>query len=301
MDCKANYSACVTCDNAASWYKSGVTCLNKANFLPHQGVLTSTNTVVNCLDFYCTNCKDDHTICLACDTLSGYYLHVGVCKNQAMLGSNEGINTASGTISPCTESGCSDCKADHSVCISLATPQQLPLLPIPLTPSPPSPPPTDPPATPSPVCGSPGCLSCVPNPGICKKCDRQQDYILRGPNCVLISSLVAKEGINQQINTVEPCADSNCVNCTNNYQICTECDQANGYILVNGNCELPKNSQSEEPEQGFGLFKLMRTSYDSRQLTGTVVFDTLTTMQLNLSTDGTNSVITIQDEVEQKS
>jgi hypothetical protein len=30
------------------------------------------------------------------------------------------------------------------------------------------------------------------------------------------------------------------VNCTNNYQICTECDQANGYILVNGNCELPK-------------------------------------------------------------
>ena len=37
--------------------------------------------------------------------------------------------------------------------------------------------------------------------------------------------------------TFKPCAVTNCVKCVDNYQICTECDQANGYILVNGSCD----------------------------------------------------------------
>jgi hypothetical protein len=40
-------------------------------------------------------------------------------------------------------------------------------------------------------------------------------------------------GPNWNTQTIVPCALPYCLTCRDNYQICTECDTANGYILVN--------------------------------------------------------------------
>ena len=36
--------------------------------------------------------------------------------------------------------------------------------------------------------------------------------------------------------SVKPCVSEGCMNCTNNYQICTECDTSRGYILQDSSC-----------------------------------------------------------------
>ena len=56
--------------------------------------------------------------------------------------------------------------------------------------------------------------------------------------CVNRSIIPVRFGIDAGTQSIKPCADSNCVNCIDNYQTCTECDTANGYILVSGSCFL---------------------------------------------------------------
>src|SRR3990167_1531342 len=155
IDCRDDYRACKKCDTTLLYYLKGTVCQNKANITGSYGVNAPVGTIEPCASGFCNKCIDDYTNCTECNVAASYYLHNGVCKNQAMLGSNEGINAANGTISLCAIASCFDCKVDYTVCVSMTPP------------TPPATPPT------TPVCGSPGCLSCVPNPGICQQCDRQ--------------------------------------------------------------------------------------------------------------------------------
>src|SRR3990167_9343965 len=81
--------------------------------------------------------------------------------------------------------------------------------------------------------------------------------------CVDLSYVKLGRGItpNRQI---VPCADSNCVNCTNNYQICTECDQANGLTLSGTVCV----------EDTIRTIYVVNTRFDPRQLIAAVEFNT---------------------------
>ena len=84
-----------------------------------------------------------------------------------------------------------------------------------------------------------GCLSCLDDYTQCKTCDVGTSYYKLNGACYLYSAIPDGYGIittGQQ--NLGACVDANCKKCSANYQICTECDQANGYILVNGSCPI---------------------------------------------------------------
>ncbi len=56
--------------------------------------------------------------------------------------------------------------------------------------------------------------------------------------CLHPSEYPAASGLDPATESVRPCVPSNCLDCTNNYQICTECDTSRGYILQDGSCDL---------------------------------------------------------------
>src|SRR3990167_7720979 len=252
-------------------------CKNAALMGGNQGANVGLGTVVSCQEAECTNCKSNYQMCATCNTGSSFYLDSITCKNQAVLGANQGINSALGTVVACQTTNCLDCKANYQTCISCDTgsgfyldsitcknqamltsgqginiPSQI------ISP-----------------CFSSGCINCKADHLTCLECDGSQGYTLNNTNCL------------------RRCADTRCSNCPNNYQICTECDQANGYILVNGNCELPKNIKlvSETIRQ-------RKYEYSDRSVTVVFQFDIDKESLIDLEL---NKLAEILDEVEQKS
>jgi hypothetical protein len=73
----------------------------------------------------------------------------------------------------------------------------------------------------------------------CYACDSAQKRFLNNTKCISPPEFSNGFGVDLATNTITTCIDTNCVRCVDNYQICTECDQANGYILVNGSCAMP--------------------------------------------------------------
>ena len=59
--------------------------------------------------------------------------------------------------------------------------------------------------------------------------------------CLLKTEFPRFFGADTTNKLVKHCSD-NCVKCVDNYQICTECDQANGYAKIDGSCSLPPNN-----------------------------------------------------------
>ncbi len=66
----------------------------------------------------------------------------------------------------------------------------------------------------------------------CLKCI--DGYYRQSSSCLNVSSLLPRFGVSGD--SVVACYDDNCMNCSDNYQICTECDTSRGYILANGAC-----------------------------------------------------------------
>ncbi len=76
------------------------------------------------------------------------------------------------------------------------------------------------------------------NKDACTACDGSNHYELIDGSC----RLQAGYGyLNKTLEVVQPCASEGCMNCTNNYQICTECDTSRGYILAKLICRHRKN------------------------------------------------------------
>ena len=80
------------------------------------------------------------------------------------------------------------------------------------------------------------CKRCVSDSKVCNRC--LDGYFLKDNQCLSKTHFPVRHGIDSATMSIKPCADSNCVNCVDNYQTCTECDTANGYILVSGSCRL---------------------------------------------------------------
>ena len=96
------------------------------------------------------------------------------------------------------------------------------------------------------------CQSCIP---AYYRSNLQSDN-----RCLKPTDIPVRHGIDSATMSIKPCADSNCVNCVDNYQTCTECDTANGYILVSGSCVVgvevtltcqPVNGSSASPTFAF--------------------------------------------------
>src|SRR3990167_1888602 len=112
-------------------------------------------------------------------------------------------------------------------------------------------------------CADSACQTCAVS-DVCQSCSQlsSRPYLLNS-KCIDLPTIGKKQGINPKREVV-PCADSNCVNCTNNYQICTECDQANGLTLSGTVCV----------EDTIRTIYVVNTRFDPRQLIAAVEFNT---------------------------
>src|SRR3990167_5219556 len=149
-------------------------------------------------------------------------------------------------------------------------------------------------------CTDTNCLLCPLNADTCAGCD-SQTAVLVGGTCYLLSSIPTGFGMNLSTATSVPCASSGCTFCKSNYQICTECDQANGYILDNGQCKIATlEENSSDPTLNsaadqFSSIKIRRAKYRYNKMSAEVIF-TVTCEQRYQT-----QFITVLDEVEQKS
>ena len=107
------------------------------------------------------------------------------------------------------------------------------------------------------TCTSIGCINCTGDNSKCRECNITEGYYLwtHGYACMDRSSFTDGYGFDNSSLTFEKCSLPNCYNCTNNYEICTQCDTAKGYILDNGTCTLMDR----------GLYKLKSKAYDLKK------------------------------------
>ena len=80
---------------------------------------------------------------------------------------------------------------------------------------------------------------CTKKSGVlCDKC-LPEYYLSLGQvdnQCVLENEIPSGYGIDRTAREIKSCTIENCKNCTPDYQMCIDCDSANGYFLINGNC-----------------------------------------------------------------
>ena len=259
IDCGRDYMICLKCNLKESYYidkekgrcyAKNLTEKEESKMPKGRGPNKDTGEVQYCTEEGCANCSQDYLACAACDTSAAWYLSSadGKCyssvKNDAEIAMpvGKGPNIKAGLVFQCESHGCYDCHINFNYCLrcdvnsghflntSTQTCYTLPYLPI----------------------GSganretgdisyceagPNCYNCKSDYKKCTRCNDADDYFLENGDCISKPFINEKFGVNRISHRIEPCAVTNCVKCVDNYQICTECDQANGYILVNGSCE----------------------------------------------------------------
>jgi hypothetical protein len=71
----------------------------------------------------------------------------------------------------------------------------------------------------------------------CTTCDVANNYYLLNGVCYAYASIPDGYGIvTTGVQTLQACADTNCVKCVANRTICTACNSTLGYVLVDGTC-----------------------------------------------------------------
>ena len=90
-------------------------------------------------------------------------------------------------------------------------------------------------------CTDPNCVDCCSSTSLCTACNTTGGWLLNTvlDQCqhpTLSPQFSAGVGFDNVSGNLLACATAYCQNCSANYQICTACDQANGYVLVNGTC-----------------------------------------------------------------
>jgi hypothetical protein len=244
LRCPSTYVTCTACDTATGWYLNGNVCQNAASFPVGMGPNLVNGMVVSCTDPSCGNCDTNYLICSGCNVNSQYYLNTltSQCIHQSQIADTFGADQITGTIALCADPNCQKCQADITVCSSckvsagyfLFNTTCVDLNNIP------------------PgfgidnvnfvikVCTAGlGCLNCKMDFTNCISCDSAKKMYLNDTLCISPNQFSPGYGVDLNANAIAICLDTNCVRCVDNYQICTECDQANGYILVNGSCAMP--------------------------------------------------------------
>src|SRR3990167_3529791 len=140
----------------------------------NEGVKVETGTIVPCQSTGCLDCKMNYQICVCCNTLSGYYLDGTTCKTINLLSPNQGINSLLGTIAPCMQKGCRDCKANYQVCVACDTANGY-------------------------------CRDVT--------CDSVNGYYRDGTTCKTQSMLGINQGINTALQTITSCRTAGCLDC----------------------------------------------------------------------------------------
>jgi hypothetical protein len=135
--------------------------------------------------------------------------------------------------------------------------------------------------------GSLVCLECLP--------EYYRDSTTEPKNkCLLKIEFPPFFGADTANKLIKHCSD-NCVKCVDNYQICTECDQANGYAKIDGRCSLPPNS-SVPVIQASKNITVVEASYTRSTNMATIAFNT-SIMLLIIHEDCSEQNLTLIDDV----
>ena len=251
--CKTDITGCTACDTVSNYWlqtSPSITCLQPGSMPAGKGPNTVNGGIKPCAVVQCTTCNLDADSCLACNTGGSFYLNstANSCQLSASFSDGFGVSTITSMIAACSITGCKTCKTDITGCTACDTVSNYWLQ-----------------TSPSITCLQPGsmpagkgpntvnggikpcavvqCTRCSNNADVCMACNSGGGYYYySGTNtCTDISNqpLIGPLGINSISGVWQVCSDPKCQKCQANYQTCTECDQANGYILVNGACSNP--------------------------------------------------------------
>jgi hypothetical protein len=239
--CQADYQACTACDTTANYWLNTTdkTCVYYTDIIDRFGANHADGKITSCQDVNCIKCKDDVTVCSACDTSLNYWLNTAthVCTYYTAIADRFGADTSTGSIAACSDSNCLQCKADITLCTGcdtslsyyLNTNSSACLL-----------------LTTIPdynganlvsgqvaLCSDPNCIQCQANYLQCTACDFSADYYLEQStfSCLLNSTLPNRKGPDLTNKIVVDCLDTACLNCRANYQECSQCDTASSYYL----------------------------------------------------------------------
>lgn len=250
MQCSSNIQVCQICNTKSGWYLNTTTstCQSPADFASGFGVddtRRTTPVIRACRQAYCFDCSLNVLSCQKCDVSNNYYLNSTdkTCQTPQTFASGFGVNKFSQMIDLCVDPHCSDCHLDTKVCTwcKLQTGWYL--------------------NTGSGVCLQPNefpagfgvnlakntlencidafCLECQPNTKKCRKCDTDKNYFLNDSReeCQTPQNFDAGFGVDLLLRKIKPCVDSNCIDCSSNYESCRKCDTSRQFFLhSSGSC-----------------------------------------------------------------
>jgi hypothetical protein len=300
--CKADYSVCTGCDTVSGWYLNGNVCQNAASFPVGMGPNLVNGMVQTCTEPFCMKCSNSKLTCQGCQAALDYFLNPNTttCDPKSSIPDDFGPNVIPGTIEACHDPGCVKCKDDYMICTEcrLATgyflfgtgcigmdniPQgygidnQNYII--------------------EKCTAGLGCLNCKMDYLKCISCDSAQKMFLNNSKCIGPKDFAPGFGVDINANKITSCLDTNCVRCVDNYQICTECDQANGYILVNGSCAMPVMLQIAQSTSKLDSVDLsFSLTPDKSEISDNLLtaLEKLISVEVNFTDTATNQVENVQ-------
>jgi hypothetical protein len=236
--CQYDYSKCTACkdtgNSATQTYLYNNYCLLPSQLTGAVGANLVTLTAKPCLDQQCILCRNDYLKCDQCKMASlpdpQFYLYNSVCIAPDDIPSGFGADIATGSMMPCTDPNCDDCRFDKDNCTlckretsfsdqyfthqgQCYLPADLPdgFGPNALTLS-------------SATCPT-NCRLCKENYGRCTECYQTSgtQYVYNGM-CIPLTSVPAGFGAGPSPTYRGlACVDLRCKNCRNDYSVCDAC------------------------------------------------------------------------------
>ena len=117
--CSTDYTICTACKAGTSTYlyDTASTCLTKAQFPTGFGLNTATNKVAACSTSNCETCPDTIATCTKCQNSKGFYMKgTNSCIQKSEFAIGEGVNPTTLLVETCTDTNCSDCIEDNTMC-----------------------------------------------------------------------------------------------------------------------------------------------------------------------------------------
>jgi hypothetical protein len=233
-------TACTTCDVANNFYLLNGVCYAYASIPDGYGIVTAgQQALAACTDTNCLKCVDNKATCTRCKDALGYYMNttVPLCQHISTVASGYGANLVSYNIVTCADTGCDDCKLDHTTCVTCASANgyyknttavptycQLDST-IADTFGP------DLVAKTIKACAKANCKRCRSDYLDCDFCDMANGYAFNTSQtlCVLTSSAADGYGPRISDSRLIQCFDTHCKDCRTNYLNCGACFVENGY------------------------------------------------------------------------
>jgi hypothetical protein len=244
LDCRLDFSKCMVCDVAHFYYfnTSSEGCTHVDSIANGFGANLADGFLEPCFDSACQICNHDSTVCERCRVAAGYYLQVAtqVCVKDADIDDFMGGNPVTGTVVPCSLSGCRSCRSlyskctacdaaagkflaiDGSGCISTFGEGFGPDLENGLVKP----------------CADSNCKLCTHEYSVCEFCDVSKKVFLEQTGCSFLSTAPQGMGVNASSSLLVSCAVELCSDCRTDYQTCTRCHENMGYYLEGNLCVL---------------------------------------------------------------